>query len=259
LGACLLTVLLFFPVLDEVQAADLSDFLGLNKTRPAGSTPNVENLSQDQVTAGLKQALAKGVETAINTLGRTNGFLRDPQVRIPLPATLQKLEKTLRAIGQTNLADEFVTTMNHAAEEAVPEAATAVGQALQQMTLADAKTILTSTNTAATDYFRRATETNLYTRFLPIVKNATGKTGVTAAYKRMTEAATGGSLGSFGKLAGSLLNQETVDIDGYVTRKTLDGLYLKIAEQEKLIRQNPAARTSQILQQVFGALGNITR
>jgi len=122
------------------------------------------------------------------------------------------------------------------------------------MSVADAKLILTSTNTAATAYFRRTSETNLYAKFLPIVKEATGKAGVTAAYKKMTEAATGGSLGTFGKLGGSLLNKDTMDIDAYVTRKTLDGLFVKIGNQEMLIRQNPAARTSEVLQNVFGAV-----
>jgi hypothetical protein len=122
------------------------------------------------------------------------------------------------------------------------------------MSVTDARLILTSTNTAATDYFRRTSETNLYAKFLPIVKAATGKAGVTSSYKKMTEAATGGSLGALGRLGGSLLNKDTLDIDGYVTHRTLDGLFLKIAEQEKLIRQNPAARTSEILQKVFGAI-----
>jgi hypothetical protein len=234
-----------------IHAADLRDLLGLNKS---SSTSGLENLTQDQVTSGLKQALAKGVETAVLNLGRTNGFLRDPKVHIPLPDSLQKVENTLRAIGQTNLANEFVNTMNHAAEQAVPETASVLGDSVRQMSVADAKVILTSTNTAATDYFRRTSETNLYVKILPIVKGATGKTGVTAAYKRMTQSATGGSFGSFGKLGEVLLNKESFDIDAYVTRKTLDGLYLKIAEQEKLICENPAARTSEILQQVFGAI-----
>jgi hypothetical protein len=236
----------------SLPGADLKDLLGLNKT--AVSTNGLEGLSESQITSGLKQALSKGVETAIGKLGTTNGFLKDAQVRIPLPDTLKKLEKTLRAAGQNSLADDFVTTMNHAAEQAVPAAAGVLSESVQKMSVTDAKLILTSTNTAATDYFRRTSETNLHAKFLPIVKTATGKAGVTSAYKKMTEAATGGSLGALGRLGGSLLNKDTLDIDGYVTHKTLDGLFLKIAEQEKLIRQNPAARTSEILQKVFGAI-----
>jgi hypothetical protein len=138
--------------------------------------------------------------------------------------------------------------MNRAAEKAVPEAAAVLSDAVRQMTLADAKAILTSTNTAATDYFRRTSQTNLHARFLPIVKQATEKTGVTAAYKRMMEKT---SLGGF---SASFLSKDAFDIDDYVTRKSLDGLFLKIAEQEKAIRENPAARTTELLQKVFGTV-----
>jgi hypothetical protein len=212
-----------------VCAADLLDQLGLKKT-----TGSVAGLSNDQMISGLKEALAKGVQYA--------------QVKIPLPGSLNKVERTLRTVGQDHLADEFITTMNRAAEQAVPEAASVLGDTVKQMTLADAKAILTSTNTAATDYFRRTSTTNLHARFLPIVKQATEKVGVTAAYKRMTDKA---GLGGFGA---SLLGKESLDLDDYVTRKALDGLFLKIAEQEKLIRENPAARTSELLQKVFGAV-----
>ena len=110
---------------------------------------------------------------------------------------------------------------------------------------------LTGSDTAATDFFRRTSQTNLYARFLPIVQTATAQTGVTSAYKNMTAKS---GLGSLGKLGSSLLGQEAVDVDDYITRKALDGLFLKIAEQEKLMRANPAARTTELLQQVFGAL-----
>ena len=227
----------------SAPAADLLDQLGLKK-----ATGSVAGLSNDQMISGLKEALAKGVQHAVTNLGKSDGFLKDAQVKIPLPGSLKKVEKTLRTLGQEQLADEFITTMNRAAEQAGPEAAGVLGDAVKQMTLADAKAILTSTNTAATDYFRRTSTTNLYTRFLPIVKEATEKVGVTSAYKRMTDKA---GLGGFGT---SLLGKESLDIDDYVTRKALDGLFLKIAEQEKLIRENPAARTTELLQKVFGAV-----
>src|SRR5262249_55501388 len=152
------------------------------------------------------------------------------------------------------LANEFVTTMNRAAEQAVPEAATVLGDSVKQMSIADATTILTGTNNAATQYFRRTSETNLYTRFLPIVKAATEKTGVTSAYKRISDKVSGG-LGGLGGLAENLLGVQSPDLDDYVTRKALDGLFLKISEQEKLIRENPVARTTELLQKVFGAVG----
>lgn len=228
--------------------AGLFDWLGLGKTNTAPSSAVLSSLSSDEISGGLKEALSKGVERAVGTLGKQDGFLKDLSVKIPAPQSLQKVESTLRFLGQDKLADDFITTMNRAAEQAVPEAATVLGDSVKQMTLADAKTILTSTNNAATAYFRRTSETNLYTRFLPIVQKATAQTGVTSAYKTMTEKA---SLG--GISASSVLGQNMPDLDGYITHKTLDGLFLKIGEEEKRIRENPVARTSDLLQKVFGA------
>jgi len=228
------------------EGASLFESLGLKKKSQA-----VAALSEEQITSGLKEALGKGVQHAVTQLGRQGGFLDDLQVRIPMPDSLKKVEKTLRKLRQDQLADEFVATLNRAAEQAVPQAAEVLGDSVRQMTLADAKAILTGSDTAATDYFRRTSQTNLYARFRPIVQTATAQTGVTGAYKNMM-AKTG--LGGWGKLGSSLLGVEAVDVDDYVTRKALDGLFLKIAEQEKLIRTNPMARTSDLLQQVFGAL-----
>lgn len=205
------------------------------------------------MAGGLKEALGKGVEQAVANLGKTDGFLKDLNVKIPMPESLQKVEKTLRVLRQDELADEFVTTMNRAAEQAVPEAAAVLGDSVKQMSIADAKSILTGANNAATEYFRRTSGTNLHARFLPIVKAATEKTGVTSTYKRMTDKA-GGGFGGLGGLGAGLLGREAPDLDDYVTRKTLDGLFLKIAEQEKLIRENPVARTTDLLQKVFGAI-----
>ncbi len=202
-------------------------------------------LSQDQMVGGLKEALGKGVEHAVGSLGKPDGFLKDTSVKIPLPATLKKVESSLRMLGQKQLADDFVTTLNRAAEQAVPEAAGVLGQSIQQMSLTDAKAILTGTNNAATQYFRRTSETNLYERFLPIVAKATEQTGVTSAYKKMVGQAS---------FAGSLLGQDAGNLDAYVTHKTLDGLFVKIADEEKRIRENPVARTTDLLQKVFGAV-----
>ena len=178
-------------------------------------------------------------------------------VKIPMPEKLRTVEKTLRVLKQDKLADEFVTTMNHAAEQAVPEAAGVFGDAIKGMSIEDAKAILTGTNNAATQYFRRTTETNLYAKFLPIVKQATDQTGVTSAYKQLMEKAeAANSFGSFGR---SLLGAESMDVDAYVTNKALDGLFKMVAEEEKRIRENPAARTTALLQKVFGAVDQVVR
>lgn len=231
------------------------DFLGLGKKRTnetaAVSAGLGAALSTEQLVGGLKEALDKGVQQAVSRLGRENGFLTNVNVCIPMPEKLQTAEKALRTLKQDQLADDFIQTMNRAAEQAVPEAAAVFGQAIQQMTFADARGILSGTTNAATQYFRRTTETNLYATFRPIVAKATDEAGVTSAYKRVVEKAGGGSaLGSFGR---SVLGLDSVDLDGYVTQKALDGLFLMVAEEEGRIRANPAARTTTLLQKVFGA------
>lgn len=213
-------------------------------------------LSQDQMVQGLEQALAKGLQQAIANLGHDGGFLTNLNVKIPMPEKLQTVENALRAMKQDKLADDFVVTMNHAAEQAVPEAGSVFADALKQMTIGDAKSILSGPNDAATQYFQKTTQTNLYARFYPIVQKATANAGVTAAYKNLMEKANAGqALGGFGSvLGGSLLGKDSLDIDAYVTNKALDGLFKMVAEEEKQIRQNPVARTTDVLQKVFGAL-----
>lgn len=239
---------------------NLLDRFGFGKSQPT-NPPAAAGiggaLTQDQMVGGLKEALANGVQHAVANLGQSGGFLNDSGVRIPMPASLQKLDKAARALGQGRLADDFIASMNRAAEQAVPEAAAVLGDSVKQMTIADAKSILTGTNNAATQYFRRTSETNLYERFLPIVQKTTEQTGVTSAYKKLAATASGGlgRLGGLGGLGGSISGLEAPDLDSYVTHKTLDGLFLKIAEEEKQIRENPVARTTDLLQKVFGAVG----
>ena len=237
-----------------VQGAGFLERFGLKKSTVKTNTASTVNavLSQDEISGGLKQALGNGIERAIASLGQTNGFLQDAAVKIAMPQSLTMVEKSLRKLRQDKLADDFVMTMNRAAEKAVPEAAAVLGDALKNLSIADATTILTGTNNAATQYFRRTSQTNLLDRFLPIVKKATEEAGVTSAYKTMVAKASGG-LSSFGKLGG-LLGAQAPNLDAYVTQKTLDGLFLKIAEQEKMIRENPRARGTELLEKVFGAV-----
>jgi hypothetical protein len=161
-----------------------------------------------------------------------------------MPDSLSWVEKSLRDFGQDQLADEFVATMNHAAEQAVPEAAAIFGEAIQAMSMDDAKSILSGPDDAATRYFRKHTGAALSEKIRPIVTQATEKAGVTSTYKRMMASA--GGLTSF-------LSHDAKDMDGYVTGKTLDGLFLMIAEEEKKIRENPLARSTELMKKVFGA------
>ncbi|MCC7373908.1 MAG: DUF4197 domain-containing protein [Verrucomicrobiales bacterium] len=233
----------------RLGAADFWERIGLKKSSEGSS---LLGLTEAQLTSGLKEALAKGIQSAITNLGRADGFLGDQAVRISTPESLRKLEKGLRTLGQDQMADDFVMAMNRAAEKAVPETAEVLGGAVRQMSIEDAKSIVNGSRTAATDFFRRTTQTNLQERLLPIVQRATESVGVTSSYKRMTDKVGGASLTKwFGRGGG----MEAFDLDAYVTRKTLDGLFLKMADEEKAIRENPAARTTELLQKVFGGGG----
>lgn len=238
------------------HGADLLERLGLKKggaTETATAEKTLAALTPDQWVGGLKEALAKGVTTAVATLGKENGFLKEVGVKIPMPESLQRVEKTLRTLRQDKFADDFVIAMNRAAEQAVPEGAAVLGDAIKRMNVADAKAVLTGPANAATEYFRRTSETDLLNRLLPIVKKTTERVGVTNTYKQMTEKVN--AAGLRGILGGGASGNDALDLDAYVTRKALDGLFLKIAEQEKLIRENPVARTTDLLQKVFGAIG----
>jgi hypothetical protein len=223
---------------------------GSNASAPATETATpsstaLSGLSQSDMSKGLKEALSKGVKNAISQLGKNNGFLNDPSVKIPMPGSLAKVESLMRTLHQDKLADQFVATMNHAAEKAVPEAASVFSDAIKSMTLEDAEGILKGPDDAATQYFRKKSEATLTERFRPIVSSATAQAGVTASYKKMMNKA-----GSMAQFLGS-----ANDLDGYVTSKTLDGLFSKIAVEEKAIRTNPVARTTDLLKKVFGSLG----
>ena len=242
--------------------ADLLSSLGIGKsTTDSPGTAALAALSDTQVADGLKDALGNGLQHAIANLGHDGGFLTNLEVKIPVPEKLQSAEKALRAMGQGKLVDDFLATMNHAAEAAVPAAASVFGDAVKQMSIADAKAVLTGPPDAATQFFRRTTSTNLYAIFYPIVRQATAKTGVTKAYKTMmAKASGGGSLGgsfgsAFGGVTDKYLGSDALDVDAYVTNKALDGLFKMVADEEKSIRTNPLARTTDLMQKVFGAVG----
>ncbi len=228
----------------------LLDFLKPKSSETNRNSATLAGLSQEQVAQGLKQALSKGVQTAITNLSKPGGFLDNPKVKIPMPEKLQTVEKTLRAMKQDKYADEFVTTLNRAAESAVPEALPIFTDALQNMTIDDAKKLVSGGKDSATQFFKNKGEKRIQEKMMPIVKEATAKTGVTSAYKKLLDQAGGGN--SFlGKLN---INTASLDVDSYVTQKASDGLFLMIAEEEKRIRENPAARTSELLEKVFGAV-----
>lgn len=194
--------------------------------------------------SALRTALDRGARAAVEQLGRENGFYGDARVKIPLPESLARAERTLRRLGMGRYADELVLAMNRAAEAAVPEARQLLVDAVKKMTVQDAKAILTGGETAGTEYFRRATAAQLQKRFLPIVRKSTARVGVAQTYNRYAQQ--GAALG--------LIREEQADLDAYVTQKALDGLFFMVGEEEKKIRQNPVQAGSDIIRKVFGAL-----
>ena len=224
---------------------------GRKKSTSDNNKADLSGFTTDQLTGGLKDALDKGLRTAVANLGRTNGFLTNMAVHIRMPDQLRTVENTLRKLHQDALVDEFETSMNRAAEKAVPAGTEVLINSLKQMSIEDAANLLTSKSpTAITDYFRHTSTNELATKFLPIVREATSKTRVTENYKELTSKVNS-SLGGFSSLLSSKIS---FDVDDYVTNKTLDGLFVMIGDEERRIRENPQARTTELLQKVFGAI-----
>ena len=201
-------------------------------------------LANQDAVAGLRAVLERGASQAIQQLGRPDGFLSNPKVRIPLPGFLDDASKLLRGLGQGQRVDELVTAMNRAAEAAVPLARDLLTQAIRGLNVQDAAKILTGGETSVTEFFSSRTREPLSGQFLPVVSSATEKVKLTERYQKV--AAKAASIG--------LLKKEDADLNQYVTAKTLDGLYFWIGEEEKKIRSDPVSAGSAILRKVFGAL-----
>ncbi len=201
-------------------------------------------VSDSDASLGIRTALERGAVAAVGLLGRADGFLGNPKVRIPLPGFLDDAAPLLKAAGQQRRVDELVTAMNRAAEAAVPEAKTLLVNAVKSMSVSDAQQILTGGDDAATQFFARRTREPLGVKFLPIVTRATQKVALAEKYN-----ARAGKASSFG-----LLKREDANLESYVTGKALDGLYLMIGEEERKIRSDPVGTGSAVLKRVFGSL-----
>jgi len=202
------------------------------------------DLTNAEASSGLKTALEKGALAAVSLLGKTDGFLGNEKVRIPLPGFLNDAAKLLKTLGQSKRVDELVTSMNRAAETAVPMAKDLLVGAVKSMSVTDAKKILSGGDTSVTGFFAEKTRDPLGVKFLPVVTKATEKVGTATKYNQVA-----------GKAAGmGLVKKEDANIQQYVTGKTLDGLYFMIGEEEKKIRQDPVGTGSAILKKVFGAI-----
>ena len=202
------------------------------------------DLTSAEASQGLKAALEKGALAAVSLLGKTDGFLGNDKVRIPLPGFLNDAAKLLKSLGQGKRVDELLTSMNRAAETAVPLAKDLLVSAVKSMNVNDAKKILSGGETSVTGFFAEKTRDPLAVKFLPVVTKATEKVGLAAKYNRVAAKAQGMGL----------VKKEDANIEQYVTGKSLDGLYFMIGEEEKKIRQDPVGTGSAVLKKVFGAL-----
>ncbi|MFN0107274.1 MAG: DUF4197 domain-containing protein [Blastocatellia bacterium] len=199
-------------------------------------------LSDSKIIRGLKEALQIGTGNAINLTGRLDGFFKNAAIKILLPKQLSTVGKGLRAIGQGRMVDEFVMSMNRAAEKAAPEARKIFLDALKQMTFDDARKILFGNDTAATEYFKGKTSDKITTAFQPIISRSMDEVGATKQYKDL--------LARFKDIP--FAKTQSLDIDSYVVGKALDGLFFMVGEEEKKIRKDPLARVTSVLKDVFG-------
>lgn len=209
------------------------------------SAVGLEDLSNKDAVGGLKAALTQAADTAVGELGMENGFFSNPKVKIPLPSTLKKAEKAMHMFGMGDQADELVLRMNRAAEAAVPEARALLTDAVKNMSVQDAKDILTGGDNAATQYFKKTTSGPMAEKFLPIVKKATEDVQLAQQYNQFAEAGA-----KFG-----VVKKDQASLEQYVTQKTLDGVYTMMAEEEKAIRKDPMGQASSLIKKVFGAVG----
>ena len=201
---------------------------------------DLSSLRDDEIVAGLKQALELSTGKAVGLAGKTDGFLQNEDIRILLPAKLQSVGKAMRLIGEGDTVDDLEIGMNRAAERASPQAKPIFLDAIKKMSFSDARDILSGGETAATEYFKRTCSANLTTAFTPIVHSSLQRVGVIKKYDRVIKTAPGGS---------AIANE--FDLDKYVVGKTLDGLFYMVGQEEVKIRTNPAAQTTVLLKEVF--------
>lgn len=202
------------------------------------------DLSQSDATGGLKDALTQGAQIAVKQLGVPGGFSNNQDVRIELPGKLGKVASKMKMLGMGTQVEQLETSMNQAAEAAVPQAQALLVDAVKKMSVSDAKGILSGGKDSATQYLNTSSREQIRAKFLPIVKQATDKVGLAQKYNAFA-----GQAASLG-----VVDAKDANVEGYVTEKALDGLFEMIAKQEESIRANPAAAATSLAKKVFGAL-----
>jgi len=227
----MIIILTAFPASAQIDRL----FKGLGVSQQSG-------LSDAKIGSGLKEALKVGTENTVNLTGKIDGYFLNQAIKILMPEKLRNFEKGLRAVGYGPQVDEFVLSMNRAAEQAAPFAKQIFWDAVGEMTFEDARKILSGHETAATDYFKSKTTDKLTVAFRPVVDRTMNEVGVTRQYKEL--------VGRFQAIP--FVKTESFDIDQYVLTKALDGLFYVLGQEERKIRTNPTARVTDLLKEVFG-------
>jgi hypothetical protein len=200
------------------------------------------SLTNEEVGKGLKEALTQGVTKGASTLSQVDGYFKNPLVKIPFPPDAEKMEKKLREIGMGKDVDNFILTLNRSAEDAAKQAAPIFVDAIKKMSLTDVTTILKGQPDAATQYLKKTTNTQLQAQFKPVIKASLDKLNATKYYTQLA--------GEYDKIP--FVKKVNPDLDAYTTNLAIQGLFLMIANEEKNIRANPAAQTTDLLKKVFG-------
>lgn len=227
-------------ILCGCTTAQINQTIGdVNKTLGSGTQP----LSTAEVTDGLKEALIKGISTGSDLVSQLDGYFKSPEIKIPFPPEVKKVEDKLRQIGFGSEVDKFVMQLNRGAEDAAKEAKPIFITAIRSMTIQDAWGILRGENDAATQYLKRTTSDQLKSKFKPVIQNSLNKVNATKYYSDIVT--------RYNQLP--LVQKVNPNLDDYATDRAIEGLFLMIAKEEKNIRENPIARTTELLKKVFGA------
>jgi len=214
----------------------------LDQLKKAAKSLTGDKLSSEEIAQGLKEALTNGISKGSDQVSRLDGYFKNPEIKIPFPPEAKKAEEKLRQIGMGSEVDKFVLALNRAAEDAAKEAKPIFVAAIKSMTIQDAAGILKGKPDAATQYLKRTTSPALKEKFKPVVQNSLNKVNATKYYKDL--------INTYNKIP--LVQKMNPDLDDYATDKAIEGLFVMIAKEEKNIRSNPVARTSELLKKVFG-------
>jgi RNA binding exosome subunit len=233
---CLLILVVFVFSASLTHAGLLDDVMkGVGGSSKSGTDDST-------IAAGLKEALSTGTENAVNTVSQADGYFGNQMIKILMPEKIRMVADVLSKLGYQKEVDDFVLSMNRAAEKAAPKAAAFFGDAIREMTFDDARKILNGGDTSATEFFKTKTHDKLYDAFKPIISSSMDDVGATRSYKDM--------MSKYETVP--FMSKTAMDLDHYVTNKSLDGLFYMVGQEEKKIRTDPAARVTDLLKTVFG-------